>query len=309
MVEDISFLVGGMSVQAVPGLGERFDIELDLPPARMLYGMGLDDLVEVVGLYDESLRVMIAEHDISWREVYQASDIGRERMALIDRIKPSREDIVLDLGCGKGFTTAALAFASSMVCGLDLMNGSGRWGWWTNFRLEMDSLGLQDKVSGTRSSAVKIPYRDGGFTLTASAHALRNFGSRSTIVAALRELRRVTRDGGRVVVAENLPVANSKAQEAHLKYFKLRTRILKSDSPFYSEDELTGMFEEAGLDVTSRQVLDFNLSAAPPLFGIDPEKVPPGERTAFMEEYAQACEMIKEHGEASPPVLLLEAYI
>jgi ubiquinone/menaquinone biosynthesis C-methylase UbiE len=309
MVKDISFLMGGIAVQAVPRLAERLGIELSLPPASMLYGMGQVDLVEVIGYYDETLRMMMAEHEVSWREVYEASDVGLERMALIEEIGPAREDLVLDLGCGKGFTTAALAFASSMVCGLDLMNGSGRWGWWGNFRRVMASLGLQDNVSGTRSSAADVPYRDGGFTLTASAHALRNFKNRSTVVDALREMRRVTRDGGRVVVAENLPVANSKAQEAHLRYFEVRTRIVKSDSPFYSEDELTGMFEEAGLEVVRSSVQDYNLSAAPPLITLDPEKLPSEERTAIVEEYTQACEMIRKHGESSPPVLLLEAYI
>ena len=126
MVEDISFLMGGIAVQAVPRLAERRGMELGLPPARMLYDMGQDVLVEVLGRYDETLRVMMADHNFSWREVYQISDIGRERMALIDEIGLKRGNIVLDLGFGKGFTTAALAFASSMVCGLDLMNGSGR---------------------------------------------------------------------------------------------------------------------------------------------------------------------------------------
>ncbi len=157
MVNDISFLIEGIAVQAVPRLAERRGVELCLPPARSLYGMGLADLVGSLSGYDETLRVMMADHDISWREVYEASDVGSERMALIEEIGPTREDIVLDVGCGKGFTTAALAFASSMVCGLDLMNGSGRWGWWANFRLEMASLGLQDKTSGTRSSAAQIP--------------------------------------------------------------------------------------------------------------------------------------------------------
>jgi ubiquinone/menaquinone biosynthesis C-methylase UbiE len=309
MGTEVPFLMGGIAVQAVPRLGERLNIELGLPSARMLYGMGQADLVRILGHYDETLRMLMAEHAISWKEVYEASDVGRERMALIEEIGPAREDVVLDVGCGKGFTTAALAFASSMVCGLDLMNGSGRWGWWANFRRMMVSLGLQEKTSGTRSSAADVPYRDVGFTLTVSAHALRNFKNRSTVVNVLREMRRVTQEGGCVVVAENLPVANSKAQEAHLRYFELRTRIVKSDSPFYSEDELTGMFEEAGLEVARRSILDYSLSAAPPLFALDPEKVPSEERAAIDEEYNLACEMIREHGEASPPVLLLEAYI
>ncbi|MBC8225422.1 hypothetical protein H8E65_12590 [Candidatus Bathyarchaeota archaeon] len=42
---------------------------------------------------------------------------------------------------------------------------------------------------------------------------------------------------------------------------------------------------------------------------LDPEKAPPEEGTAVVEEYSPACEMIRGHGEASPPVLLLEAYI
>ena len=301
--------MGGIAVQAVSMLAENLGMELNLPPERMLYGMGLADLVGSLSGYDETLRRMMAKHDISWKEVYMASDVGRERMALIEKIGPTQEDIVLDVGCGKGFTVAALAYQSSMVYGLDLMNGFGRLGWWHNYRIMMASLGLQGQVSGVRSSAARIPCRDGGFTLTVSAHALRNFESRNTIVATLREMGRATRKGGRVAIAENLPVANSKAQEAHLRYFRVKTRVVKTDSPFRSEDELTGIFKEAGLDVTRREVLNFGLSAAPPFFVLDPEKVPTEDRTAIVEEYTQACEMIMEHGEASPPVLLMEAYI
>ena len=218
-------------------------------------------------------------------------------------------DSILDVGCGMGFTSAALAFNSSMVCGFDLMNGFGRIDWWTNFRLEMTSLGLRGKTAGIRGSATKTPYRDGGFTLTVSAHALRNFESISTIVAALREMGRVTRRGGRVAIAENLPVAKSKAQEAHLRYFDVKTRVVKSDSPYHSEDELVRMFEEAGLEVARREVLDFGLSAAPPLFVLNPERLPPEERNVIVEKHREAVEMIREHGETSPPVLLLEAFI
>ena len=65
MVKDISFLLGGIAVQAVPRLAERLGIDFGLPPARMLYGMGQADLVEVIGRYDENLRMMMAEHSIS----------------------------------------------------------------------------------------------------------------------------------------------------------------------------------------------------------------------------------------------------
>ena len=45
---------------------------------------------------------------------------------------------------------------------------------------------------------------------------------------------------------------------------------MKSNSPFCSEDELIGMLDEAGLEVARSSILDYNLSAAPPLFALDP---------------------------------------
>jgi hypothetical protein len=85
--------------------------------------------------------------------------------------------------------------------------------------------------------------------------------------------------------------------------------VVKSDNPYYSEEELMGMFEEAGLEVARQEVLDFNLSSTPPLFVLNSEKLPPEEREVIVEEYSQACEMIRQHGEKSPPVLLIEALI
>ena len=120
--------MGGIAVQAVPRLAEKLGIDHYLPPERMLYGLGLADLVSAISGYADALRLMRAEHGISWREVHEASDVGRERMALIDIIGLDHDDLIFDVGCGRGFTTAALAFDSSRVCGLDLMNGFGRAG-------------------------------------------------------------------------------------------------------------------------------------------------------------------------------------
>jgi ubiquinone/menaquinone biosynthesis C-methylase UbiE len=309
MVADVSFLMGGIAVQAVPRLSQKLGIELNLPLERMLYGLELGDLISTINGYDQILKTIIAEHDITWREVYEASDVGRERLALANKIDPKKEDIILDVGCGKGYTTASLAFFSNMVCGLDLMNGLGRFGWWTNFTIAMASLGLHDKTMGVRSSATEIPYRDGAFSLTVSVHALRNFESKLTIVNALTEMKRVTQKKGRVIVAENLPVAFSKSQEAHLKYFRLKTRFVELDSPYCSEDMLLNMFEEADLEIARREIIDFDLSAAPPFFYLDPEKVPSEERTAIVKEYSETCKMVREYGEKSPPVLLLEAHL
>jgi len=88
MGTDVPFLMGGIAVQAVPRLAERLGIELDLSPERMLYGLELGDLVGSIGRYEETLKRMMTEHDISWREVFEASDVGRERVALVEKIGP-----------------------------------------------------------------------------------------------------------------------------------------------------------------------------------------------------------------------------
>jgi hypothetical protein len=42
---------------------------------------------------------------------------------------------------------------------------------------------------------------------------------------------------------------------------------------------------------------------------LDPEKVPSEERIAIMNEYSEVCKMVRDYGEKSPPVLLLEAHL
>ena len=308
MVEDVPFLGGWIAVQTLPRLAERVGVAIDLPSERMLYGLEFDQLGRVISGYESRLKGMLREHGITWWDVYEASDVGKERLELIEELDVSREDFVLDACCGKGYTTAALARRSSMVCGLDLMNGYGRNGWWKDFRVEMFALGL-DQAIGLRANAAMVPLEDGKFTLAVSVHALRNIGNVSIIVDMLKEMRRITRVGGRVIVAENLPVARTKAQEAHLRFFNLKTRLVRGDRPYYSEAEMVGMFEEAGLEISRRTVLDFGLSAAPPIFSLDAARYSPTEKASIEEEFEAVVEMIHKHGESSPPVLILEANV
>ena len=301
------FLGEWIAMQAVQSIAERLGVPLGLPRENMLYGLEPDELMGAISGYEGELQKLMVEHGVTWRDVYEASDVGRERMALAEEIGLSDRDVVLDVGCGKGYTTIALAGGSDVACGLDLMNGFGRRGWWANFRLAMAAVGLEGKTVGVRASAVEMPFRDGAFSLSVSAHALRNFGDRSTIVGALREMGRVTRGGGRVVVAENLPRATTKAQEASLLMYRLRVRHVKGDNPYMSEGEMVGVFEEAGLGVSRRETLNLGFSATPPIFVPDLSRLEPEERVEAEREYGEAVDMIRRHGESSPPVLLLEA--
>ncbi len=309
MPDLVRFLSEWLAVQAVPRLAREIGLPLNLPEERMIYGLSTEEIQRILGEYDDVLAELINRHNISWWDVYTSSDVGKERLVLASEMRLYEDDIVLDVGCGKGYLTVALATLCRDVCGMDLMNGLGRRGWWTNFIAEMGALNLNYRVTGIRASATDIPYRDGSFSLTISGHAFRNFRARSTIVNALSEMRRVTRSGGRVIVAENLPVAGSRAQEAHLKMYKFRTKYVRGDSPFFTESELVQMFHEAGLPPTYKKILDFDLSATPPMFVPNIDTIPEGEKDHAVREYSEAVEMIREHGESSPPLLLIEAVV
>ncbi|MCW4036451.1 MAG: class I SAM-dependent methyltransferase [Candidatus Bathyarchaeota archaeon] len=309
MPDLVRFLSEWLAVQAVPRLAREIGLPLNLPEERMIYGLSTEEIQRILGEYDDVLAELVRRHNISWWDVYTSSDVGKERLVLASEMRLYEDDVVLDVGCGKGYLTVALATLCRAVCGMDLMNGLGRRGWWTNFRAEMGALDLNQRVTGIRASATDIPFSDGSFSLTVSGHALRNFGGRSTIVDALSEMRRVTRSGGRVIVAENLPVAGSRAQEAHLKMYKFRIKYVRGDSPFFTESELVQMFHEAALPPTYKKILDFDLSAAPPMFVLNIDTIPEGERDQAVREYSAAVEMIREHGESSPPLLLIEAVV
>lgn len=275
----------------------------------MLYGLRLEELIRILREYDRYARTLVEEHGVSWWDFYAYSDVGKERLALVEEFRVEDGDVVLDVGCGKGYLTIALAQDCNRVCGLDLMNGFGRRGWWSDFQAEMAALNLSRKVMGVRACASGVPFKDASFNLTVSAHALRNFNNRNTIVEALREMRRVTRRGGRVIIAENIPRANTKAQAAHLKMFEVRTKYVKGDNPLLTEAELLQMFGKAGMSPSRTEIIDFGLSAAPPIWVPNPASIPEERRAEAIEGYTEAVDMVRECGESSPPVLLFEARV
>ena len=303
----IWFLSEWIAVQAVPRLSKRVGIPLDLPLENMLYGMNVGELTQTLEDYGQCLRNLIEEHGVSWWDVYAHSDIGMERLALAKKMRIEDGDVVLEVGCGRGYFTIPVASLCERVCALDLMNGFGRRGWWAGLRAEMAALGLEDKVAGERVDATHIPFRDGSFSLAVSAHALRNFRDRDAVVKALQEMRRVTQEGGRVVVAENLPIAKTKSQEAHLRMFECKAAFEAGENPFYSEEEMLSIFGEAGMRKTRTEIFDFGLSSTPPIWILDPARLPETERAGAQERYLEAVEMVRTHRESSTPVLVVEA--
>lgn len=305
----ITFLSGFLAVQAVPKLYQKLGVDIELPEERALYGKPIRQIKEFLKLYNRHLKRLLEDYGFNWWDVYKATDIGKERISIAEEIKIDREDTVYDAGCGKGYFTIAAAMNDIDVVSLDIMNGYGRTGWWRNFRSTMSSLGLSDKVTGLRASASSNPIKEDFFSTSASIHAIRNFSSKDTIVETLKEMRRVTKNGGKLVVVENIPEANNMAQEAHLSMYNLKTSYIRSDNPYFSEEELVEMFQDSGLTVDRKKKLDFKLSYAPPIFTLNKNDMPEKDFLEAKERYLKAVEIVRKHGEQSPPALYLEAII
>jgi demethylmenaquinone methyltransferase/2-methoxy-6-polyprenyl-1,4-benzoquinol methylase len=144
-----------------------------------------------------------------------------EAMAMLD-IGP--EDRVLDVGCGTGFATEALLERTEHVHGLDQ----------SAHQLEKAyaKFGKRGPVRFYRGDAERLPFADDAFDVVWSSGSIEYWPNP---VTALRELRRVARPGGQVlVVGPDYP--------DRTVFQKLADAIML----FYDEAEADRMFTEAG---------------------------------------------------------------
>jgi hypothetical protein len=122
-------------------------------------------------------------------------------------------------------------------------------------------------------------------------------------------MKRVVIKSGRVIVAESLPVARNKAQEAHLQMFSCKAKYTWGELEYLSEKELMEIFHKVGFRHVEIEEFNHNLSVAPPLFCIDSHlpSFAEDEKVKVKRAYDGAVEMIRRYGEASPPTALVTA--
>lgn len=124
--------------------------------------------------YDRTNSVTSLGFDHHWRAV-----TGRV-------LDPRPGEKVLDVAAGTAVSTIALA-------------RSGAWCVAADFSLGMLRRGANRNVPKVAADALRLPFADGVFDAVTVSFGLRNMAD---TVAALRELRRVTRPGGRLMVCE-----------------------------------------------------------------------------------------------------------
>ncbi|MGH3252777.1 MAG: class I SAM-dependent methyltransferase, partial [Trebonia sp.] len=122
---------------------------------------------------------------------------------VLDLAAPAPDETVADVGCGNGAYLTELTRRGFVgrVVGMDLSTGmltAAR----DRLRAEHGpgTVGAADRVALLAADATGLPLPDGTADLTLAMHMLYHVADPSL---ALRELRRVTRPGGRVVIVLN----------------------------------------------------------------------------------------------------------
>lgn len=112
---------------------------------------------------------------------------------LLRFLEPQPDLVLLDVGCGPGAYHPRLRQLRMPVVGVDLSAGMLR-----EVRGQALALGL--RVCGVRGDAARLPLADGSVDRAMAHHMLYHVPDPQ---AALRELRRVLRPGGRLVIGTN----------------------------------------------------------------------------------------------------------
>src|SRR3982750_4065188 len=135
------------------------------------------------------------------------SKIGkvREREYYLDRIVWRGDERVLDVGCGLGLFLigAAKRLTTGRAVGIDLwqaedLSGNTPAGTLNNATIE----GVADKVEVHTGDARKLPFVERSFNVGRSSMALHNNYNSDERQTAVREIARVLKPGGRVLILD-----------------------------------------------------------------------------------------------------------
>jgi demethylmenaquinone methyltransferase/2-methoxy-6-polyprenyl-1,4-benzoquinol methylase len=177
--------------------------------------------------YDLTNTVVSFGQDRGWRRA------TRSALAL----KPG--ELVLDVGAGTGVSTEELGRSGAFAVGADLSIGMLRAGRRT-----------RPDVALLAGDALALPFADGAFDAVTISFALRNVVDTE---AALRELARVTRPGGRLVVCEFSHPTNAAFRTVYLSYLMrslpavARSVSSNPDAYVYLAESIRAWPDQAGL--------------------------------------------------------------
>jgi demethylmenaquinone methyltransferase/2-methoxy-6-polyprenyl-1,4-benzoquinol methylase len=166
----------------------------------------------VAGRYDAMNRVMTFGREGSWRRAVERAVGARPGMR------------ILDLAAGTGTSTAPFARAGAATVACDFSAG-----------MLAEGRRRHPRLTFVAGDALHLPFRDASFDVVTVSFGLRNV---SSVDDALRELARVARPGGRLVILETATPPARIVRAANRVYtgrvMPGLARVLSSDPSSYS---------------------------------------------------------------------------
>jgi demethylmenaquinone methyltransferase / 2-methoxy-6-polyprenyl-1,4-benzoquinol methylase len=177
--------------------------------------------------YDRTNTLLSFGQDRSWRRTTRAA------------LRLRAGERCLDVAAGTAVSTEELARSGAYTVGVDLSLG-------------MLSIGRQIRrsVPLVAGNALALPFRDGSFDAVTISFGLRNIAD---VPAALGELARVTRPGGRLVVCEFSAPSRAAFRRVYLGYLMralpavARRVSANPDAYVYLAESIQAWPDQAGL--------------------------------------------------------------
>jgi len=185
---------------------------------------------------DEHKRLILDQFTrqaVPFAERHALSGADANRL-LIDLLAVGPEDEVLDVACGPGIVACALAAVARHVTGIDLTPAMIE-----QAEAKQRGLGL-DNLTWVVGDAVPLPFADRSFSVVVSRYSFHHLLNPK---AAIAEMVRVARPGGRVAVIDVYTTSPEQA-EAYDRVERWRD---PSHVRALSLAELQGLFRNAGL--------------------------------------------------------------
>ncbi len=158
-------------------------------------------------------------------------------------------ELVLDLAAGTGTSSVPFAEAGAQTVACDFSLGMLREG--VRRQAGVERLGF------TAGDALRLPFRDEAFHAVTISFGIRNV---SDTVAALTEMRRVTKPGGRLLICEVSRPPNLVLRSLHRAHLKIGLPLMakvssnpdsyhylaESTAAWHDQAALAGLMREAG---------------------------------------------------------------
>jgi demethylmenaquinone methyltransferase / 2-methoxy-6-polyprenyl-1,4-benzoquinol methylase len=189
---------------------------------------------DVAAMFDDVAR----RYDLT-NDVLSLGQDRRWRRLVVDAVDPRPGQTVLDLAAGTGTSSQPFADRGAQVVPCD-------------FSLGMLEVGKRSRphLSFTAGDGTRLPFADATFDAVTISFGLRNIVDPD---AGLREMRRVTRPGGRLVVCEFSHPTNRLLRTVYVEYLMkalpsvARAVSSSPDAYVYLAESIRAWPDQAGL--------------------------------------------------------------